>query len=89
MKLSQGLPRLLPSIWVFTLFGAGAACQALAMRRTEMGVVYLFVLGVEAIAAYGLSVAVVGEKATIGRILAVALIVGVLRYSIVPNASCC
>lgn len=75
MKTSDGLTRAAPSIAVFILFCGGAACQAVAMKRSEMGVVYVFVLGLEAVVAFILSIALLGERATISRACAVALIV--------------
>ena len=75
MKYSQGLTRLGPSVAIFALFCAGAACQAVAMRRAEMGVVYIFVLGLEAILAFFLSVFLLGERVSVGRVCAVAVIV--------------
>ena len=38
MKLSAGLTRLWPSMCVFLLFCTGAGLQAVALRRTELGV---------------------------------------------------
>jgi small multidrug resistance pump/quaternary ammonium compound-resistance protein SugE len=75
MKYSQGLTRPGPSVAVFALFCAGAASQAIAMKRTEMGVAYIFVLGSEAIAALLLSVFLLSERASVSRICAVVLIV--------------
>ena len=75
MKYSAGLMKFWPSVGVFALFGVGAACQAVAMKRSDMGVAYIFVLGIEAVFAFALSVAALGEKATLSRIGAVALIV--------------
>jgi len=75
MKFSDGLTKPLYSISVFALFCIGAALQAIAMKRADMGVVYVFVLGLEAIAAFLLSVVVVGERATAGKVVAVLLIV--------------
>ena len=75
MKYSEGLSKLAPSIAVFALFAVGAACQAVAMKRSDMGVAYIFVLGSEAILAFALSVAVLGERATPLRIGALVLIV--------------
>ena len=75
MKYSQGLTRLNPTIGVFAFFCAGAAFQTLAMRRAEMGVIYLFVLGLEAVVAFGLSIFVIDERVTIGKIAALVLIV--------------
>jgi len=75
MKYSDGLSRLVPSLAVFALFGAGAACQAVAMKRSDMGVAYVFVLGAEAVLAFALSVAVLGEKVSSLRIAAIVVIV--------------
>lgn len=75
MKLSLGLTRLGPSALVFAFFCAGAACQAIAMKRADMGVVYVFVLGLEAVAAFLISVFVLHENASAARVIAVALVV--------------
>jgi quaternary ammonium compound-resistance protein SugE len=75
MKQSDGLTRLYPSLVVFLLFCAGAACQTLAMRRNEMGTVYILVLGLEALAAFALSIFLAGEKPTTAKITALILIV--------------
>jgi multidrug transporter EmrE-like cation transporter len=48
MNASAGLTHAGPSAAVFGLFCAGSACQAIGMRRTEMGVAYISVLGLEA-----------------------------------------
>ncbi len=76
MKASAGLTRLGPSVAVFALFCAGAACQTIGMRRTEMGVAYISVLGLEALAAFALSSLVLGERVTISKVGALLLIVG-------------
>jgi multidrug transporter EmrE-like cation transporter len=76
MKASTGLTRLGPSVAVFALFCAGAACQTIGMRRTEMGVAYISVLGLEALAAFALSSLVLGERVTISKVGALLLIVG-------------
>ena len=75
MKYSEGLTRPAASVAVFGLFGAGAACQALAMKRAEMGVVYVWVLGLEALAAFTLSVVVLSERVSAAKVAALALIV--------------
>jgi quaternary ammonium compound-resistance protein SugE len=76
MKASAGLTKLGPTIAVFLLFCAGAACQALGMRRTEMGVAYVSVLGLEALTAFALSSLVLGERVTISKVSALLLILG-------------
>ena len=75
MKYSQGLTKLNFSIGVFALFFTGAAFQAIAMKRAEMGVIYLFVLGLEALTAFALSIVVAGERVTISKIAALLLII--------------
>jgi multidrug transporter EmrE-like cation transporter len=75
MKLSMGLTRLTPAVLVFVFFSAGAACQAIAMKRADLAVAYVFVLGLEAIAAFLISVLVLHESAGFARVLAVLLVV--------------
>lgn len=75
MKYSAGMTKLGPAVTVLVLFCAGAACQARAMKNADMGVVYIFVLGLEAVTAMLLSVLVLGERATGGRIFATILVV--------------
>ncbi len=75
MKYSDGMAKLVPAAAVLVLFCAGAACQGRAMKNADMGVVYIFVLGLEAVIAMLLSVFVLGERATAGRIFATVLVV--------------
>jgi multidrug transporter EmrE-like cation transporter len=75
MKYSAGLTNLRASAGVFACFCLGAACQSIAMRRAEMSVVYVFVLGLEAVAAFVLSVWVLDERVTSAKVLALVLIV--------------
>jgi len=51
------------------------ASQAVAMKRSDMAVAYVFALGSEAVLALALSVAVLGERASALRIGALLLIV--------------
>lgn len=74
MKYSEGLTRLQPSLGVFLCFCAGAACQTMGMRRREMGPAYVLVLGLEAIAAVGLGVFVLGERMNGSKLAAMVLI---------------
>jgi small multidrug resistance pump/quaternary ammonium compound-resistance protein SugE len=75
MKLSQGLSRPWPTIAFSLLFLTGAMLQALGMRGSDMGVSYVFVLGVEALVATGLSAAYLHEGFPPSRIAAVLLVV--------------
>ena len=47
MKLSEGLTKFWPTVIVFALFVTGAALQTLAMKREELAVTYLMVVGIE------------------------------------------
>ena len=76
MKLSAGLTKLVPSVLIFVCFCAGAVCQAIAMKRSDMGVVYVFVLGLEAVAAFAISVVALHENAGTTRVVAVLMILG-------------
>ena len=75
MKLSHGLTRPWPTIAFSVLFLTGAMLQALGMRGSDMGVSYVFVLGVEAIVATVLSAAYLHEGFPPSRIAAVLLVV--------------
>ena len=74
MKFAEGLTRLFPSLAVGVLFLFGAACQSLAMRRAEMSVAYIFVLGHESILAFAFGVAFFSEAVTASRLAAVGFI---------------
>ena len=52
MKLSEGLTKFWPTMIVFALFVTGAALQTLAMKREELAVTYLVVVGLESILAF-------------------------------------
>lgn len=74
MKYSEGLTRPAPSLLMAVLFLAGASLQALAMRREDMSVAYIFVLGLESMLAFAFGALIFGEAVTWSRIAAVALI---------------
>jgi small multidrug resistance pump/quaternary ammonium compound-resistance protein SugE len=76
MKLSQGLSRPLPTALLFALFALGAVLQTLGMRRADLGVGYIMVLGLEPVASLGLSVFVLNESSSLSRLGAVAMIIG-------------
>ena len=74
MKWSSGATRFLPTAGFLLLFATGALLQARAMRDAEMGVTYIAILALEAVAALVLSVAVLREPLTWQRCTAVAVI---------------
>ena len=75
MKLSAGVTRPAPTVAFIVLFVGGAVVQALAMRRSDLGVSYVFVLGLEAIATVLLSVWMLNETYSPQRIAAITLVV--------------
>jgi multidrug transporter EmrE-like cation transporter len=84
MKLSVGMTRLLPTLGFLILFCAGAALQAVAMRKAELGMAYIFVLGAEAVMTMLFSVYALGESCPPGRAFAIVLItagIALLRAS--------
>jgi multidrug transporter EmrE-like cation transporter len=75
MKASSGATRLPPTVAFLFLFVAGALLQARAMRRADMSVVYVAVLGLEAVAVVIFSIAFLHEAFSWRRGLAVAIII--------------
>src|SRR5262245_59731161 len=75
MKLSDGLSQVRPAVALFVLLGAGAAIQALALRRLDLSVGYVLVLGLEAVFTVALSVAYLHESCPPQRIAAIVLVV--------------
>ena len=76
MKLSEGLTKFWPTVIVFALFMAGAALQTLAMKREDLAVTYLWVVGLESILAFAFGVLLFSESCTPARIAGVLLITG-------------
>jgi multidrug transporter EmrE-like cation transporter len=74
MKLSEGLTKFWPTMIVFALFVTGAALQTLAMKREDLAVTYLVVVGLEAILAFLFGVLVFSESCSPVRIAGVFLI---------------
>ena len=64
MKLSEGLTKFWPTVIVFALFVIGAALQTLAMKREDLAVTYLWVVGLESILAFAFGVLLFSESCT-------------------------
>jgi multidrug transporter EmrE-like cation transporter len=75
MKWSAGLTRFRAAACMFALFCTGAALQAVAMRRSELGVAYIMVLGGEVVLTVAFSAAVFGEAWSPARVGAASLVV--------------
>jgi multidrug transporter EmrE-like cation transporter len=90
MRKSQGFAQALPTAMVFACFAVGAALQTLAMRRSELSVNYILVLGLEAALALLLGVAWLGESVSPLRLAGVALIVaGVVTLRLDEGEEAC
>jgi multidrug transporter EmrE-like cation transporter len=75
MKSSAGMTRPGPTVLLYLLFAAGATLQTLALRKSDLGVAYLFVLGLEAVLAFGLGWWFFAEDCSWWKVLGVAAIV--------------
>lgn len=75
MKLSDGATRPVPSLIMAGCFVAGAVLQALAMRGGELGIVYVIVLGVEAVLAMAFGWVFFAETMSLWKIAGAMLIV--------------
>ena len=75
MKHADGLRHALPIAGFLGLFSVGAALQSQAMQGTDLGATYILVLGLEAVFAYAMGVALFGEAVTMQKTAAVVLIV--------------
>ena len=76
MKLSSGFARLGPGTAALALFVAGAIAQTFAMKYAELGVAYVFVLGLEAVLAFSFGALFFGESVSVPKLLGVVLIIG-------------
>lgn len=74
MKYAEGVTRPLPTLAFLALFAVGALLQGYAMRKADLGVVYIAVLGLEAALALIFSVALFKESLSVTRVTAVLLI---------------
>lgn len=80
MKASDGVTRVAPAAAFLALFAAGATLQAIGMKQAHMGVAYVFVLGVEAVAAVVLSAVVLHEPYSPSRLAAIAVVVAGIAW---------
>lgn len=75
MKLAAGLSQLIPSLLVYLFFVIGASLQTLAMHSSELGVTYIFVLGLESVLALLSGVLLFKENYSFPKLLGVSLII--------------
>lgn len=75
MKLSDGFSKLNPTILTFTLMFASFGLLAYAMKSLPLGTSYMIWTGIGAVGAFIVGIAVLGESASLTRLLAAGLIV--------------
>lgn len=74
MKFADGVAKPGPAAAFLALFLTGAVLQSLALRKADLGVAYIAVLGLEAVLTFAFSIWLLNESASVTRILAVILI---------------
>ena len=75
MKLAAGFSQLIPSLLVYLFFVIGASLQTLAMHKAELGVTYIFGLGIESVLALLFGVLIFKENYSFLKLLGLSLIV--------------
>jgi quaternary ammonium compound-resistance protein SugE len=75
MKQSDGFTRLGPSIATLVGMVASAGLLAIAMRSLPLGTAYTIWTGIGAVGAFVVGIAVLGEQASVPRVVAAGLIV--------------
>ena len=79
MKLSNGFTVFGPTALVVALVVFGTSLQAFAMRNEQMTVIYVMLLGLEAITAYFLGTFFLKESTSLAKLAGMCLIlVGIL-----------
>lgn len=75
MKHSEGFTRLGPSVVSLTAMVASVVLLSISMKTLPLGTAYSIWTGIGAAGAFLFGIVMLGEQASVGRILAAALIV--------------
>lgn len=75
MKQSDGFTKLQPTLITFIAMLISFWLLAVAMRSMPLGTAYVIWTGIGAVGAFVVGIALLGEPVTLGRIVAVMLIV--------------
>jgi len=75
MKFSAGFTRPGPAVVTLVAMAASVWLLALAMRSLPLGTAYAIWTGIGAVGAFAVGIFMLGEAATAGRLVSVALIV--------------
>ncbi|MBX9450783.1 MAG: quaternary ammonium compound efflux SMR transporter SugE [Mesorhizobium sp.] len=75
LKQTEGFTRLTPSVITLVAMAGSFWLLALAMRSLPLGTAYAIWTGIGAVGAFVVGIVVMGEAATLGRIVSVALLI--------------
>lgn len=75
LKYSHGLTRLWPSVLTLALMGASFLLLSIAMRQLPLGTAYAVWTGIGAVGTTILGMILLGESASVARLLCITLIV--------------
>ncbi|MFJ1458612.1 DMT family transporter [Nocardia sp. N2S4-5] len=76
IKPTQGFTKPLPTLLCFLLAAAAVYLLSVAMQSLPVGTAYAVFTGIGAVGAIGLGIAVQKDPLSVGRALALALIIG-------------
>jgi len=75
MKQSQGFTRLAPALMTLVAMAASVGLLSVSMRTLPLGTAYTIWTGIGAVGAFVVGIAVLGEPASAGRLIAAVLII--------------
>lgn len=75
MKASQGLTRLLPTIFMFVLYGISFVFMALALRKIEVGIAYAIWSGLGTALIAMIGIAWFRESLNLPKLVGIVLII--------------
>ena len=75
MKQSEGFTRLWPSVGTLLFMAVSFGLLSYSMRTLPLGTAYVVWTGIGAVGSFLVGMAVLGEPASVGRIVAAVLIV--------------
>lgn len=83
MKLSEGFTKMLPSVFVFVLYGFSLAALTLALKRIDLGIAYAVWSGLGTALIATIGIVVFGEPASYQKLIWLAvIIVGVVGLNL-------
>ena len=75
LKYTEGFTRLVPTLWTVVSMIVSLGLLGIAMKSLPVGTAYSVWVGVGAVGTVSLGIVLLGEPATAGRMISIALIV--------------